>query len=284
MSVLTLMVGAGGTGSYVLPLLLERYEQERVDHKVLVVDGDVLEERNLLRQGFYLDDLGLNKAQALVKHYKNVDLATGVYYSTKNITSISYLVQVVQTMVSFHTDIDEVRLVCCADNTMVRYRLELGLHLILNLPTIKQVIYVDSGNTELRGQVLFHKYSKGDTVISQQGISINGGISDSIFSRIDAPDLASKLTFGDFELSCDVVSESAPQNIATNQLAAFYVVKAIMEQRGSYEFNSRTAFGGKLANQTHEVVQAELTSMMQDEVFIREITPNTQQAISINKI
>lgn len=284
MSVLTLMVGAGGTGSYVLPLLLERYEQERVDHKVLVVDGDVLEERNLLRQGFYLDDLGLNKAQALVKHYKNVDLATGVYYSTKNITSISYLVQVVQTMVSFHTDIDEVRLVCCADNTMVRYRLELGLHLILNLPTIKQVIYVDSGNTELRGQVLFHKYSKGDTVISQQGISINGGISDSIFSRIDAPDLASKLTFGDFELSCDVVSESAPQNIATNQLAAFYVVKALMEQRGSYEFNSRTAFGGKLANQTHEVVQAELTSMMQDEVFIREITPNTQQAISINKI
>lgn len=284
MSVLTLMVGAGGTGSYVLPLLLERYEQERVDHKVLVVDGDVLEERNLLRQGFYLDDLGLNKAQALVKHYKNVDLATGVYYSTKNITSISYLVQVVQTMVSFHTDIDEVRLVCCADNTMVRYRLELGLHLILNLPTIKQVIYVDSGNTELRGQVLFHKYSKGDTVISQQGISINGGISDSIFSRIDAPDLASKLTFGDFELSCDVVSESAPQNIATNQLAAFYVVKAIMDQKGSYEFNSRTAFGGKLANQTHEVVQAELTSMMQDEVFIREITPNTQQAISINKI
>lgn len=284
MSVLTLMVGAGGTGSYVLPLLLERYEQERVDHKVLVVDGDVLEERNLLRQGFYLDDLGLNKAQALVKHYKNVDLATGVYYSTKNITSISYLVQVVQTMVSFHTDIDEVRLVCCADNTMVRYRLELGLHLILNLPSIKQVIYVDSGNTELRGQVLFHKYSKGDTVISQQGISINGGISDSIFSRIDAPDLASKLTFGDFELSCDVVSESAPQNIATNQLAAFYVVKAIMDQKGSYEFNSRTAFGGKLANQTHEVVQAELTSMMQDEVFIREITPNTQQAISINKI
>ena len=284
MSVLTLMVGAGGTGSYVLPLLLERYEQERVDHKVLVVDGDVLEERNLLRQGFYLDDLGLNKAQALVKHYKNVDLATGVYYSTKNITSISYLVQVVQTMVSFHTDIDEVRLVCCADNTMVRYRLELGLHLILNLPTIKQVIYVDSGNTELRGQVLFHKYSKGDTVISQQGISINGGISDSIFSRIDAPDLASKLTFGDFELSCDVVSESAPQNIATNQLAAFYVVKALMNQRGSYEFNSRTAFGGKLANQTHEVVQAELTSMMQDEVFIREITPNTEQAISINKI
>lgn len=284
MSVLTLMVGAGGTGSYVLPLLLERYEQERVEHKVLVVDGDVLEERNLLRQGFYLDDLGLNKAQALVKHYKDVDLATGVYYSTKNITSISYLVQVVQTMVSFHTDIDEVRLVCCADNTMVRYRLELGLHLILNLPTIKQVIYVDSGNTELRGQVLFHKYSKGDTVISQQGISINGGISDSIFSRIDAPDLASKLTFGDFELSCDVVSESAPQNIATNQLAAFYVVKAIMNQTGSYEFNSRTAFGGKLANQTHEVVQAELNSMMQDEVFMREITPNTQQAISINKI
>lgn len=284
MSVLTLMVGAGGTGSYVLPLLLERYEQERSKHLVLVVDGDVLEERNLLRQGFYLDDLGLNKAQALVKHYKGTHLQTELYYATQNITSISYLIQMVQTMISFNSNITEVRLVCCADNTMVRYRLELGLHLILNLPSIEQVIYVDSGNTELRGQVLLHKYTKGDTEISLDGVTINGGLSDSIFSRIDAPDLASKLTFGDFELSCDVISESAPQNIATNQLAAYYVVKALTKQTSSYEFNSRTAFGGKLVNQTHEVVQAELTSMMQDEVFQREIAPNTTQSLNITKL
>lgn len=284
MSILTLMVGAGGTGSYVLPLLLERYEQERDDHKVLVVDGDVLEERNLLRQGFYLDDLGLNKAQALVKHYKDTILKTELFYATQNITSISYLVQTVQTMVSFHPDINEVRLVCCADNTMVRYRLELGLHLILNLPSIEQVMYVDSGNTELRGQVLLHKYSKGDTEISSTGVVINGGMSDSIFARIDAPDLESKLTFGDFELSCDVISESAPQNIATNQLAAFYVIKALTNQTSSYEFNSRTAFGGKIANKTHEEVQQELTSMMQGEVFIREVTPNTTQSVHITKL
>lgn len=284
MSILTIMVGAGGTGSYVLPLLLERYELERADHKVLIFDGDVLEQRNLLRQGFYTDDINLNKAEALVAHYKDNVLKTDLYYSPENITSISYLIQVVQTMLSFHNDIKEIRLVCCADNTLVRYRLEVGLHLLLKLPSIETVVYVDSGNTEIRGQVLLHKYKKGDSTFSNQEITLLGGISESIFSRINAPDFTSKLSRGDFEMSCDELSESSPQNIATNQLAAFYVVKAIMKQTTSYEFNSRTGFGQKMVAQPVEDVQNELNIMLKEPLFLTETQNNTVQAIQIIKI
>lgn len=57
------LIGAGGVGSWLLPKL-SRISQ---DDEIIVVDGDTLEEKNLDRQLFSTDQIGVNKALALVE-------------------------------------------------------------------------------------------------------------------------------------------------------------------------------------------------------------------------
>jgi len=59
-----LIVGAGGVTSYMLPALKNSY-----DLTVTLIDGDVLEKRNLDRQLFRNNHVGMNKADALAKTY-----------------------------------------------------------------------------------------------------------------------------------------------------------------------------------------------------------------------
>tara|TARA_E500000318_G_scaffold14783_1_gene14404 strand:- start:2836 stop:3561 length:726 start_codon:yes stop_codon:yes gene_type:complete len=59
-----LIVGCGGVTSYMLPALKNSFDLE-----VTLVDGDVLEKRNLDRQLFRNNHVGLNKAVALAKAY-----------------------------------------------------------------------------------------------------------------------------------------------------------------------------------------------------------------------
>jgi len=58
-----LIIGAGGVASYLLPVLLRTFRED----KFIVMDGDTLEERNLDRQQFSTDYIGENKAEALTK-------------------------------------------------------------------------------------------------------------------------------------------------------------------------------------------------------------------------
>lgn len=57
------IVGVGGTGSLLardLPKLIIRSENE-----MCLIDGDVVESKNIIRQGYQKQDVGINKAIAL---------------------------------------------------------------------------------------------------------------------------------------------------------------------------------------------------------------------------
>lgn len=58
------IIGCGGVASYLLPCLLKLLKGQS---QVVLVDGDKLEHRNLDRQLFSADAIGLNKATALHK-------------------------------------------------------------------------------------------------------------------------------------------------------------------------------------------------------------------------
>ena len=60
------IIGAGGVGSWLTPAICLLKEPS----SVTVVDGDILEEKNLNRQLFTEDDLDSNKALALSKKYR----------------------------------------------------------------------------------------------------------------------------------------------------------------------------------------------------------------------
>jgi molybdopterin/thiamine biosynthesis adenylyltransferase len=72
-----LLVGCGGIGSQLLPPLV-RYLASRPEPRavLVLVDGDVFEAKNLVRQACSTGDLGSNKAEALARVARNTGLAT----------------------------------------------------------------------------------------------------------------------------------------------------------------------------------------------------------------
>ncbi len=59
------IIGAGGVGSWLLPAICLLDEPQNV----VIMDGDMLESKNLNRQLFTPDDIGSNKAEALAAKY-----------------------------------------------------------------------------------------------------------------------------------------------------------------------------------------------------------------------
>lgn len=79
------IIGAGGVGSWLTPslALLTQKTEHHEGHQIILVDGDILEDKNLNRQLFTIHDLGENKASCLGRKYginaSNQWFANGVF-------------------------------------------------------------------------------------------------------------------------------------------------------------------------------------------------------------
>lgn len=69
-----LVLGAGGTGSFLVAELCRLIEIEQIDPntELFVADNDLVEMEQVRYQNFTFEDAGLNKAQALAKRFKHV--------------------------------------------------------------------------------------------------------------------------------------------------------------------------------------------------------------------
>ncbi len=67
-----LVLGAGGTGSFLIEELCKSIEQEQIDPntELFVADNDLVETEQIKYQNFTFEDAGLNKAQALARRFK----------------------------------------------------------------------------------------------------------------------------------------------------------------------------------------------------------------------
>lgn len=100
------IIGAGGVSSYLLPCLIKAFKPE----SLTIIDNDVLEERNLDRQLFSQEDIGKNKADALLNHV--------FYGSRQNLPAHSVVRDwfTANTIVPDHID----AIICVADNHEAR--------------------------------------------------------------------------------------------------------------------------------------------------------------------
>lgn len=69
-----MILGAGGTGSWLLPKLIKILNQAVTkgmssEFSILIADGDEVEPKNLMRQNFVEQDIGKNKAQVIAERY-----------------------------------------------------------------------------------------------------------------------------------------------------------------------------------------------------------------------
>ena len=154
-----LVVGAGGTGSWFIPILSKLGVENKHVKDVFIVDGDAVEPKNLLRQLFSDDDVNKYKSETLGKRY-------GFNYSTSFIDKVN--------------DIS-----CIFDGTTVPFIISLvdnnGTRLIFDEifhnSDYPDFIYVDSGNSQRSGQI-YVAIKKDGKIIYETGVNLDEGLQD----------------------------------------------------------------------------------------------------------
>ncbi len=189
-----IVIGSGGTGTYFLKEFSRFiYGGNGKLSKMYIIDGDTVEEKNLMRQAFAEEDVGLNKAAVMADVLNNAfDLSwisVGEY-----LTSMEQL----EHIAGKATD-EPVLLVGCVDNHACRLLLE------EYFDTHDNVIYYDSANEFTSGEVVF-AYKADGKVISPCRSYYFPDIKEGEHKKVT-------------EMSCEELNSVSPQHIATNMMA-----------------------------------------------------------------
>ena len=207
------MLGAGGTGGHAAPHLYRLLYALDRPVRLILCDGDVVEEKNLVRQNFTPADLGENKAKVLAERYSAVfgmetEYVPGFVETEERLREL--LTPRVFRIGSGYSrkEIREmVILLGCVDNNKSRQLCHKVFH------QAKELIYIDSGNGEYTGQVVCGIRRAGKTIYPPIGVVY--------------PDVLEETDKFPTELSCAEASVSAPQSMAANITAATAVVDMV---------------------------------------------------------
>ena len=207
------MLGAGGTGGHIAPHLYCLLYALNRPVRFIICDGDVVEEKNLVRQNFIPADLGENKARVLADRYSGV-FGMETEYVPDFIENEERLTELLEPRVwysGFYPNVETVReqviLIGAVDNNKSRQLCHSVFY------KSHELIYIDSGNGEHTGQVVCGIRSGGRTMYRPVGALY--------------PDVLEETDKFPTELSCAEASLSAPQSIAANITAATAVVDII---------------------------------------------------------
>lgn len=200
------LLGAGGTGGCLIPHLYRMAYASEMNIRIIICDGDIVEEKNLLRQNFIRQDIGKNKARVLAERYAE---AFGILaeYVPEFIEDSGRLFQLIKPDFVYDPHkspraTQRVILIGAVDNNKSRQI----CHEVFC--QAKHLIYIDAGNGLQTGQVVCGIREHGETILEPVA-----GV---------YPDILSEKTDDRFpsELSCADHNVSAPQSIAANMMAA----------------------------------------------------------------
>lgn len=160
------VIGVGGTGSHLtsfLTQLLGNNPELKNKHSITLIDGDIVEEKNLRTQKFLSSDVGKSKAEVLADRYSavyNMDIG----YIDSYIESEDQLKKIAVTNTSRSI------IVSCVDNNKARKIIDN----VFNANTQRRyyyssMIYIDTGNSsgegELTGQTVIGYKKAGKTIL-----------------------------------------------------------------------------------------------------------------------
>ena len=207
------MLGAGGTGGHIAPHLYRLLYALDRPVRYFICDGDVVEEKNLVRQNFIFGDIGENKAQVLAERYSAVFGLETEYIPDfiEDEIRLKELLKPEEWRSGYypnHVEVTElVILIGAVDNNKSRQL----CHRVFK--QAKELIYIDSGNGEHTGQVVCGIRRANRTYYKPIGELY--------------PDVLEVTDKFPTELSCAEASVSAPQSMAANITAATIVVDMI---------------------------------------------------------
>lgn len=142
------VVGCGGTGSLLARDLPKLFTNTQM--KMTLIDGDVVEKKNILRQSYQTQDINENKAAVLSKKINSLyDVKS---YAVERFITKNELLSIVKQEDIYHPPV----IIGCVDNDKTRAILE------DTFKQLKNVIYIDSANGEYEGNIFitYKKYDK----------------------------------------------------------------------------------------------------------------------------
>jgi len=235
-------LGAGGTGGHIAPHLYRLLYSLDRPVRYIICDGDVVEEKNLVRQNFTPADLGENKAQVLAERYSSV-FGLETEYVPSFIETEERLKELLTPQHWYIGNYyppkiiyEMVILLGAVDNNKSRQLCHRVFH------QAKEMIYIDSGNGEYTGQVVCGVRRGGKTYYPPIGTVY--------------PDVLEVTDKFPTELSCAEASVSAPQSMAANITAATAVVDMVYNILAVGDSTVRkTTFSTRTVNVRPEIQQ-----------------------------
>ena len=144
-SLRVVLIGAGGNGARVMPPLMQML---RPGDTVSIIDHDIVEDRNLVRQHFIERDIGRPKALVLAERYRRPSIAVTAFAQQVLATTAPHLVADLPQVSPSSTIV-----IGCVDNWEARVQIQAMNDLIPD-PSA----WIDVGNETRGGQVLMSLY------------------------------------------------------------------------------------------------------------------------------
>ena len=199
------MLGAGGTGGYAAPHIYRLIHTLNRPVRFLVADGDIVEEKNLVRQNFIRADLGRNKAAVMAERYASA-FGMEIVYLPEFIENEDALAALT-AQDYFRKEL--VILIGAVDNNRSRQM----CHNVFQ--KAKELVYIDSGNGQYTGQVVCGIRRNGRTYYKPVGTLY--------------PDVLADTDKFPTELSCAEAAISAPQSVVANVMAATAILSYLYD-------------------------------------------------------
>lgn len=196
-----LVIGAGGTGGYVIPQLYRIAYSSNRPCRIIIADGDIVEEKNLIRQNFASFDIGENKARVLAQRYSET-FGIETEYIPNFIEDEDELYNLLN--ISDGYPYYEPRPISILIGAVDNNRSRVMCNNVFN--RLDDVIYIDSGNGDFTGQVVC-------------GVKMSGRVLSKPIAKV-FPDILIEEDKFPSELSCAERNVSAPQTIAANIFAS----------------------------------------------------------------
>lgn len=204
------VVGAGGTGSFLLKELA-RFQATfcaNSEHKinVLIIDGDVVEQKNLERQCFFNDSVMDNKAEVMSENINDTFELEYRFYP-HYITAVEQLEKVINETKKVYYRGNQDILIGCVDNHRCRQVCESYFN------KCRDIIYIDSANEYSDGEVVF-AWKKDNKVMAP-------------VRSFYYPEVATDTSPDVVEMSCQQRNAVEPQHIVTNMKAANIILAGL---------------------------------------------------------
>lgn len=232
------VVGAGGTGGWAIPHIYRLCHVCDRQIKVILCDGDIVEEKNLIRQNFVVQDIGQNKAKVLAERYAGA-FAMEPQYIPDYIEDEDQLRKLLKSdRFDYHSGRPEqVILIGAVDNNRTRQL----FHQIFY--SIRELIYIDAGNGMYTGQVVCGVRRSYRTIYKPVG-SLH-------------PDVLKSDDKYPSELSCAERALSSPQSITANLTAATAIVSFLYNLLLIGDLNTRyVTFASQIISMRPEVCKS----------------------------